>query len=149
MITFFNGVVRFLKQTRGGEKSELYRPMIYRTLHHRVQHRVSFLDPFDHHRPRRNLLNRKLSTMFFARAPSTLLARSSALRSKFSSAGAEEAAASGGLLAGAVATTFGTYCLADFLSNFIQHPTQKVSFARGGGLSIPSTIVWMYSIRTS
>jgi DNA-binding transcriptional LysR family regulator len=87
--------------------------------------------------------------MFFARAPSTLLARSSALRSKFSSAGAEEAAASGGLLAGAVATTFGTYCLADFLSNFIQHPTQKVSFARGGGLSIPSTIVWMYSIRTS
>lgn len=54
MITFFNGVVRFLKQTRGGEKSELYRPMIYRTLHHRVQHRVSFLDPFDHHRPRRN-----------------------------------------------------------------------------------------------
>ena len=67
--------------------------------------------------------------MFFARASSTLLARSSALRSKFSSAGAEEAAASGGLLAGAVATTFGTYCLADFLSNFIQHPTQKVSFA--------------------
>jgi hypothetical protein len=27
---------------------------------------------------------------------------------------------------GAVATTFGTYMIADFLSNFIQHPTQKV-----------------------
>lgn len=26
----------------------------------------------------------------------------------------------------AVGTTFGTYCVADFLSNFIQHPTQKV-----------------------
>jgi hypothetical protein len=31
-----------------------------------------------------------------------------------------------GFAAGAVATTFGTYMLADFLSNFIQHPTQKV-----------------------
>jgi|Transcript_1672 hypothetical protein len=28
----------------------------------------------------------------------------------------------------AVATTFGTYCLADFLSNFIQHPTQKMDY---------------------
>lgn len=29
--------------------------------------------------------------------------------------------------AGAVLTTFGTYMLADFLSNFIQHPSQLVS----------------------
>eukprot|EP00979_Chaetoceros_neogracilis_P012477 scaffold3337_cov256-Chaetoceros_neogracile.AAC.11 len=27
----------------------------------------------------------------------------------------------------AVGTTFGTYCIADFLSNFIQHPTQKTN----------------------
>ena len=42
---------------------------------------------------------------------------------------AEEAAASAGLgaLVAAVGTTFGTYMLADFLSNFIQHPTQLVS----------------------
>jgi hypothetical protein len=30
-------------------------------------------------------------------------------------------------LAGAVGTTFVTYMLADYLSNFLQHPTQKVS----------------------
>lgn len=36
------------------------------------------------------------------------------------------AAASGTSLAVAVATTFGTYMLADTLSNFLQHPTQKV-----------------------
>eukprot|EP00554_Chaetoceros_debilis_P014972 CAMPEP_0194124652 /NCGR_PEP_ID=MMETSP0150-20130528/59056_1 /TAXON_ID=122233 /ORGANISM="Chaetoceros debilis, Strain MM31A-1" /LENGTH=207 /DNA_ID=CAMNT_0038818431 /DNA_START=73 /DNA_END=696 /DNA_ORIENTATION=+ len=28
----------------------------------------------------------------------------------------------------AVTTTFGTYCVADFLSNFIQHPTQKMDY---------------------
>jgi DNA-binding transcriptional LysR family regulator len=66
--------------------------------------------------------------MFFARGSSTLLARSFARRAKSTSAGAEEAVASGGSIVGAVATTFGTYCLADFLSNFIQHPTQKVSY---------------------
>jgi hypothetical protein len=33
--------------------------------------------------------------------------------------------AASGLIA-AVGTTFGTYMLADFLSNFIQHPTQTV-----------------------
>ena len=32
-----------------------------------------------------------------------------------------------GLLA-AVGVTFGTYMIADFLSNFIQHPTQQVCF---------------------
>ena len=29
----------------------------------------------------------------------------------------------------AVGTTFGTYVTADFLSNFIQHPTQKVRYS--------------------
>jgi hypothetical protein len=38
--------------------------------------------------------------------------------------GAESGAGSG--LAVAVVTTFGTYMMADTLSNFIQHPTQKV-----------------------
>jgi len=37
-------------------------------------------------------------------------------------------------LPAAVATTFGTYCLADFLSNFIQHPTQKMDYGAINGL---------------
>jgi hypothetical protein len=36
-------------------------------------------------------------------------------------------AAGGGGLAAAVGTTFVTYMAADFLSNFLQHPTQRVS----------------------
>ena len=65
--------------------------------------------------------------MLFSRATTSLLKKSIPVvrRAKFSS-GAEEAASEGGSLAVAVATTFGTYMLADFLSNFIQHPTQKV-----------------------
>lgn len=45
------------------------------------------------------------------------------------STAAEEMAASpgAGALMAAVGTTFGTYMLADFLSNFLQHPTQLVS----------------------
>lgn len=31
-------------------------------------------------------------------------------------------------LAKAVGTTFGTYMMADFLSNFIQHPTQQMDY---------------------
>jgi len=31
-------------------------------------------------------------------------------------------------LASAMATTFGTYCVADFLSNFLQHPTQSMDY---------------------
>lgn len=31
-------------------------------------------------------------------------------------------------LARAIGTTFGTYMIADFLSNFIQHPTQKMDY---------------------
>ena len=34
-----------------------------------------------------------------------------------------------GALLAAVGTTFGTYMVADFLSNFIQHPTQLVSYS--------------------
>ena len=44
-----------------------------------------------------------------------------------STTAAEETATGAGGLLVAVGTTFGTYMMADFLSNFIQHPTQKVS----------------------
>ena len=77
--------------------------------------------------------------MLFASRATSLLTRSSLTRSSTlvtrtvnkrvkssSAAETEEAASSGGSLVAAVATTFGTYCLADFLSNFLQHPTQKV-----------------------
>mmetsp|Transcript_27042 Transcript_27042/g.45051 ORF Transcript_27042/g.45051 Transcript_27042/m.45051 type:complete len:231 (+) Transcript_27042:125-817(+) len=40
---------------------------------------------------------------------------------------AEESPGGGALMAG-VATTFATYMAADFLSNFIQHPTQKMDY---------------------
>ena len=48
-------------------------------------------------------------------------------RGKADATAAESSSASGeeGLLA-AVGVTFGTYMIADFLSNFIQHPTQQV-----------------------
>jgi len=39
-----------------------------------------------------------------------------------------EAAKEGGSVAVAVATTFGTYMIADYLSNFIQHPTQNMDY---------------------
>ena len=72
--------------------------------------------------------------MLFSRASTSILARSRALvknvRSKSSSA--EEATEAGGSLAVAVATTFGTYMIADFLSNFIQHPYHKVSVLCAG-----------------
>ena len=46
---------------------------------------------------------------------------------RFMSTTAEEAASGGaGALVAAVGTTFVTYMTADFLANFIQHPTQKV-----------------------
>jgi hypothetical protein len=72
--------------------------------------------------------------MLFSRASTSILSRSrnlvnkSVVRAKSSSAPpTEEAAEAGGSLAVAVATTFGTYMIADFLSNFIQHPFHKVS----------------------
>jgi hypothetical protein len=50
-----------------------------------------------------------------------------ARRAKSNSADAtDETASTGGSLVIAVGTTFGTYMIADFLSNFIQHPTLQV-----------------------
>jgi hypothetical protein len=69
--------------------------------------------------------------MLFQRSANTILnlSRHVARRAKSTttSAASEGSAASGGLVI-AVGTTFGTYMIADFLSNFIQHPTQKVSY---------------------
>jgi hypothetical protein len=66
--------------------------------------------------------------MLFTQASKSLarnrVASTFARRAK-SSADGGEAEAAGGLLA-AMGTTFATYMIADFLSNFIQHPTQKV-----------------------
>eukprot|EP00977_Amphora_coffeiformis_P014436 scaffold4052_cov213-Amphora_coffeaeformis.AAC.3 len=56
-----------------------------------------------------------------------------------STAAAEEGSAAGGLVL-AVGTTFGTYMMADFLSNFIQHPSQKASTKQRG-----STVVVILS----
>lgn len=69
--------------------------------------------------------------MLFHRSATTILnlSRNVARRTKSSMASGEtasEASAGAGGLVVAVGTTFGTYMMADFLSNFIQHPTQKV-----------------------
>ena len=63
---------------------------------------------------------------------SSMFSRGFARRAMSTSAkaGEEEAAQAGAGLAVAMGTTFMTYMAADFLSNFIQHPTQKV---RAGG----------------
>jgi hypothetical protein len=53
--------------------------------------------------------------------------RSTIIQTKKLSTSQESSAAASNGLAAAVATTFGTYMLADFLSNFLQHPTQKAS----------------------
>lgn len=64
-----------------------------------------------------------LANAFKAFRPAT-----AARRFKSTGVSLEEAVSSGaGALAAAVGTTFGTYMLADFLSNFLQHPTQLVS----------------------
>jgi hypothetical protein len=69
--------------------------------------------------------------MLFTKAATSNFLRSVSKRSKSTLSGNEHVAsenatsAASGLIA-AVGTTFGTYMLADFLSNFIQHPTQKV-----------------------
>jgi hypothetical protein len=66
--------------------------------------------------------------MLSSRASSSLLSASKGWvrRAKSFSSLNEEAASTGGPLITGVAVTFGTYMMADFLSNFIQHPTQKV-----------------------
>ncbi|KAL3798847.1 hypothetical protein HJC23_004635 [Cyclotella cryptica] len=63
--------------------------------------------------------------MLFNRASRNLFTGSfKRFKSTLADAGASESA----FAAGAVVTTFGTYMLADFLSNFIQHPTQKMDY---------------------
>jgi DNA-binding transcriptional LysR family regulator len=66
--------------------------------------------------------------MLSSRTSTSLLSARKILarRAKSSSSSNEEAASAGGSLFAGVAATFGTYMAADFLSNFIQHPTQKV-----------------------
>ncbi|KAL3757482.1 hypothetical protein ACHAWU_006689 [Discostella pseudostelligera] len=71
--------------------------------------------------------------LLYSRAATSILGVSKNLarraKSTSTSAASSEEAASGNL-AVAVATTFGTYMLADFLSNFIQHPIQKASLRK-------------------
>jgi hypothetical protein len=72
--------------------------------------------------------------MLFTKASTSNFLRVVSKRAKSTLSGGDHGAgsaenatsAASGLIA-AVGTTFGTYMLADFLSNFIQHPTQKVS----------------------
>jgi len=66
--------------------------------------------------------------MLFQRPANTILSlsRNVVRRAKSSSSGAAAEESFSGGLAAAVGVTFGTYMIADFLSNFIQHPTQKV-----------------------
>lgn len=66
-------------------------------------------------------------TMFAYRAASLRIVRHTSRRLK-SSVPMEEASSGWNALVGAVGATFGTYCLADFLSNFIQHPTQAMDY---------------------
>lgn len=58
--------------------------------------------------------------MFFSKACSSTIAKYGRLKSTM-----PESSPS---LITAVGTTFGTYMIADFLSNFIQHPTQKMDY---------------------
>lgn len=67
------------------------------------------------------------ATMLFNRTSRSLF-KGATKRFKSSSAGEESESA---FAAAAVGTTFVTYMLADFLSNFIQHPTQKVRSNKG------------------
>ena len=60
------------------------------------------------------------TTMFFSKAAAKILGRRG-----FSTTVEESSSGSLALLT-AVGTTFVTYMTADFLSNFLQHPTQKV-----------------------
>ena len=64
--------------------------------------------------------------MLFSNALKGLRGTASRLSSRKMSTVEEAQSGAGSGLAVAVATTFGTYMLADTLSNFLQHPTQKV-----------------------
>jgi hypothetical protein len=67
--------------------------------------------------------HRKDSTMLFNRASRNLF--NNAFR-RFKSTSARPTEELPTFALSAVGMTFGTYMCADFLSNFIQHPTQKV-----------------------
>lgn len=75
------------------------------------------------------LFSRPSSSLFtktFARRPAFVRRAALSSSKETGAEAASEEGASGGLVL-AVGTTFVTYMTADFLSNFIQHPTQKVS----------------------
>ena len=73
--------------------------------------------------------------MLFTRASRSLF--NGAFR-RFKSTSAGEAAGEQGsvFVASAMGTTFVTYMMADFLSNFLQHPTQKASLCHGNPNSL-------------
>mmetsp|Transcript_26513 Transcript_26513/g.37235 ORF Transcript_26513/g.37235 Transcript_26513/m.37235 type:complete len:236 (-) Transcript_26513:262-969(-) len=66
--------------------------------------------------------------MLFTKASSSLFAKTFARRAMSTTAEGASSASSSGGLATAVGTTFVTYCTADYLSNFIQHPTQLMDY---------------------
>jgi hypothetical protein len=88
--------------------------------------------------------------MLFQRSANTILnlSRNMARRAKSTTsstaAATAESVSAGGLVV-AVGTTFGTYMIADFLSNFIQHPTQKV---RGGSLVAEAVLIFLLAVST-
>jgi hypothetical protein len=63
--------------------------------------------------------------MLFNRASRSLF-NGAARRFKSTSAGESAGEQASVFVASAMGTTFATYMMADFLSNFLQHPTQKV-----------------------
>jgi hypothetical protein len=83
--------------------------------------RILFIFRTTHH-PSSVINSKTISNMLFTKAWTTL-SRAATGRRAMSTDGA---GAGGGLVA-AVGTTFVTYMTADFLSNFLQHPTQLVS----------------------
>ena len=68
-----------------------------------------------------------------------------------STGAAEETAGGAGAVAVAVGSTFVTYMTADFLSNFIQHPTQKVSsrkYIQSSYVVVPFCLLNLHLIAT-
>lgn len=67
----------------------------------------------------------------FTKNSRTLFNRAFFHAKKFSSSAGQKVEQAGGpepIALAAVGTTFVTYMCADFLSNFLQHPTQKVCY---------------------
>jgi hypothetical protein len=80
-------------------------------------------DPYHHLHNFKFSPNNMLFTKAWMKLSRTAAAGS---RRVMSTGGTADGAAGAGLVA-AVGTTFVTYMTADFLSNFLQHPTQRVS----------------------